>query len=65
MIKQPKRVELIDLLNDLQKEVEITKRIKENLKNSFDQPKSFVGNFSSFSSSSTFVISTTPFLGGL
>lgn len=37
-IGKPKRVKLIDLLNDLEKEGEINKRIKEHLIKEFDSP---------------------------
>ena len=38
LIKMERRVQLVDLLNDLEKETEINKRIKENLDKTYDKP---------------------------
>lgn len=65
-----KRVQLVDLLNDLEKEEEINKRIKEHLKNINDVPLPYYSpernhQMSSGGSSSIIVInSTTTFAHG-
>ena len=42
--KKQKTVELVDILNDLEREEEINKRIKAQLKKKIDKPKSFGEN---------------------
>lgn len=62
MKEQYKRVELIDLLNDLQKEVEIKKRIEENLKSYLDKPVRFNSSSGNNVNSSTFNATSSVFL---
>ena len=45
-----KKIQLIDLLNSLEKETEIKKKIEENLNKLYDQPTDFTINSNDFSS---------------
>ncbi len=54
-----KRVQLVDLLNDLQRETEINKRIKENLDKAYDKPTRQQETWPTSIPSSVFVTTTT------